>query len=56
MKTGLAPGSGSSHGWAHIGLLEFFRAREAIEEGNKSVQRMLPEIHHIFGRAGNGLK
>ncbi|MBP9943927.1 MAG: patatin-like phospholipase family protein [Desulfomicrobium sp.] len=31
---------------SHIGLLEFFRAGEAIEEGKKCVQRMLPEIEH----------
>ena len=32
---------------SHIGLLEFFRADEAIEEGKKCVQRMLPEIEHL---------
>lgn len=32
---------------SHIGLLEFFRAEEAIEEGKKCVQRMLPEIEHL---------
>jgi len=32
---------------SHIGLLEFFRAGEAIEEGEKCVQRMLPEIERI---------
>jgi len=34
---------------AHIGLLEFYRAREAIDEGNKCVQRMLSEIRYVFG-------
>ncbi len=34
---------------SHIGLLEFFRAGEAIEEGKKCVQRMLPEIEHRLG-------
>ncbi len=29
---------------SHIGLLEFYRGAEAIEEGRKSVERMLPEI------------
>jgi len=29
---------------SHIGLLEFYRGSEAIEEGRKSVERMLPEI------------
>ena len=33
---------------SHIGLLEFYRANEAIAEGEKCVQRMLPEIEHIF--------
>ena len=34
---------------SHIGLLEFYRAGEAITEGKKCVQRMLPEIQHILG-------
>lgn len=34
---------------SHIGLLEFFRAREAIDEGRRCVQRMLPEIEHVLG-------
>jgi NTE family protein len=32
---------------SHIGLLEFFRAKEAIEEGKKCVQRIIPEIEHM---------
>jgi NTE family protein len=32
-----------------IGLLEFYRAKEAISEGRKCVQRMLPEIQHALG-------
>lgn len=35
---------------SHIGLLEFYRAKEAIEEGKNCVQRMLPEIQHVFDR------
>ena len=31
---------------SHIGLLEIYRAREAIIEGKKCVQRMMPEITH----------
>jgi NTE family protein len=31
-----------------IGLLEFYRAKEAIKEGRKCVQRMLPEIQYIL--------
>lgn len=31
---------------SHIGLLEFYRANEAINEGEACVQRMLPEIQH----------
>jgi len=33
---------------SHIGLLEFYRASEAISEGKKCVQRMMPEINHIL--------
>jgi len=33
---------------SHIGLLEFYRASEAISEGTKCVQRMMPEINHIL--------
>jgi NTE family protein len=33
---------------SHIGLLEIYRAKEAIEEGRKCVQRMLPEIKYVF--------
>jgi NTE family protein len=36
---------------AHIGLLEFYRANEAISEGEKCVQRMLPEIQYVLGMA-----
>ena len=34
---------------SHIGLLEFYRGDEAISEGKKCVQRMLPEIQHVLG-------
>jgi len=33
---------------AHIGLLEFYRANEAISEGHKCVERMMPEINHVL--------
>lgn len=33
---------------SHIGLLEFYRASECIEEGKRCVQRALPEIQYIF--------
>ena len=33
---------------SHIALLEFYRADEAISEGKKCVQRMIPEIKHIL--------
>ncbi len=36
---------------AHIGLLEFYRAKEAIDEGYDCVQRMLPEIQHVINMA-----
>jgi len=32
---------------AHIGLLEFHRAKDAIQEGKDCVKRMLPEIEYI---------
>ena len=35
---------------AHIGLMEFYRADEAIEEGKQCVMRMLPEIRHVLGK------
>jgi NTE family protein len=34
-----------------IGLLEFYRAREAIKEGEECVNRMLPEIRHLISLA-----
>jgi len=36
---------------AHIGLLELYRANEAIREGSASVQRMRPEIEHVLSMA-----
>jgi len=33
---------------SHIGLLEFYRAREAIAEGRDCVKRMKPEIDHVM--------
>ncbi|MGD2119432.1 MAG: patatin-like phospholipase RssA [Chromatiales bacterium] len=33
---------------ANIGLLEFYRAQEAIDEGKNCVQCMLPEIRRVF--------
>jgi len=35
---------------AHIGLLEFYRARQAIDEGRDCIQRNLHEILHVLGR------
>jgi NTE family protein len=37
----------------HIGLLEFSKAQEAIEEGRDAVDRMLPAIRHTFEREGD---
>ncbi|MEI7638130.1 MAG: hypothetical protein WCJ37_12555, partial [Syntrophus sp. (in: bacteria)] len=34
---------------AHIGLLEFNRAEEAIEAGRKAVELTLPIIHDAIG-------
>ena len=36
-----------------IGLLELYRAKEAIEEGHKCVQRMVREIEDVLGRANH---
>lgn len=36
---------------SHIGLLEFYRAEEAISEGRHCVERMLPEIRHVLDLA-----
>lgn len=33
---------------SHLGLLEFFRAKEAIAEGEDCVARMLPQLRHVF--------
>ena len=33
---------------SHIGLLEFYRAEEAMQEGRECVNRMLPEIRHVI--------
>lgn len=33
---------------SHIGLLEFYRAKEAIREGNECVQRMTSEIKYVL--------
>lgn len=37
----------------HIGLLELYRAEEAIEEGRHCVRRMLPEIERVVQVASN---
>lgn len=37
---------------AHIGLLEFDRAKEAIEEGRASVKRMLPALEDLLSAGG----
>lgn len=39
---------------SHIGLLEIYRAREAIIEGEKCVQRMASEINYVLGNNGKG--
>lgn len=36
---------------SHIGLLEFYRANEAIHEGKECVRRMLPEIKYTLSMA-----
>ncbi|MBT1451474.1 patatin-like phospholipase family protein [Glaciecola sp. XM2] len=35
---------------SHIGLLELYRAQEAIEEGKKCVQRNSSELEYVLGR------
>lgn len=37
---------------AHIGLLDFHRASEAMDEGMDCVFRMMPEIEHVLHRVG----
>jgi len=34
---------------SNIGLLELYRAQEAIEEGRMCIERVLPEIKHVLG-------
>jgi NTE family protein len=34
---------------AHIGMLEFHRAAEAIKEGEGCVQKSMPEIRSLMG-------
>ena len=36
---------------SHIGLLEFYRASEAISEGKECVRRMMPMIQHVLSLA-----
>ena len=33
-----------------IGLLELYRADEAIKEGRECIQRMIPEIEYVLGK------
>ncbi len=33
---------------SNIGLLEFYRAQEAIEEGRKSIRRIMPDIERVL--------
>lgn len=33
---------------SHLGLLEFFRAEEAIAEGEECVARMMPQLEHVL--------
>jgi NTE family protein len=35
---------------AHIGMLEFHRASEAIKEGERCVRRLMPEIRRVTGK------
>ncbi len=35
---------------SNIGLLEFYRAEEAMQEGRDCVRRLLPEIRHVLGK------
>lgn len=38
----------------HIGLLDFHRAEEAIEEGEKAVDRIVPELQEMLSTFGTG--
>jgi len=37
---------------AHLGLLDFHRSKEAIEEGERAVVAALPSLNALFERAG----
>lgn len=39
---------------ANLGLMDFHRAAEAIEEGRRAVRRMLPAIRHALGLGDEG--
>lgn len=38
---------------SHIGLLEFYRAGEAIKAGQQSLEKHLAEIHYVLGMVGD---
>jgi NTE family protein len=40
----------------HIGLLDFHRAEEAIEEGVKAVDRIVPDLIEVMGVFGMGIE
>jgi len=40
----------------HIGLLDFHRAEEAIEEGAKAVDRIVPDLIEVMGVFGMGIE
>jgi len=45
-RIGLALGSGSARGWSHIGVI---RAAQAIAEGERAAQQVLPELMDLVG-------
>jgi NTE family protein len=40
----------------HIGLLDFHRAEEAMEEGAKAVDRVVPDLIEVLGVFGVGIE
>ena len=45
---GLALGSGSSRGWAHIGVIEALEVEQTIEEGYISVKEKIEDIKKLL--------
>jgi NTE family protein len=40
----------------HVGLLDFHRAADAIDEGARAVDRVVPELHQVLGAFGGPIE